>query len=169
MANLGQTYDTSDLPEGGGGFDPVPPGWYNVSITQATLENTKNGSGQYINVRYDIIGPSFQGRVVFGKIHIKNANPKAEEYARADLGNLMRAIGLARVTDTDQLIGANLKIKLNIRPERVDEDTGKTYDATNEVRGFKAMEGAVPNMGGTHKEPSAPTSGKAAPPWAAKK
>ena len=164
MAQLGQTFDVNELPQGNGGnYDPLPPGWYTASINQAELKPTKDGSGQYIKVRYDITGPSHQGRVVFGNINIRNASAKAEEIGRQQLGELMRAIGLPRVQDTDQLIGANLGIKLDIRAAT------EQYAAQNEVRGFKAVDGAVapaakPAFGGTTGV--APAATKAAPPWA---
>ena len=164
MAFLNETYDVNELPQGNGNFDPLPPGWYHANITGAELKNTKAGNGQYIAIRYDITGPSHQGRVVFGNLNIKNPNPKAEEIGRMELGNLMRAIGLAKVTDTDQLIGSSLQIKLDIRHQ-------EGYEPNNDVKGFKATSGSVP----TPAAASAPAqtaaaapaaSGKAVPPWA---
>ena len=118
-------------------------------------------------MRYDITGPTHQGRVVFGNLNIKNASAKAEEIGRQQLGELMRAIGLARVTDTDQLIGGVLQIKLDVRAAT------EQYDAQNEVKGFKAITGSVPTFAAPAASPaaSAPASAgpaKAAPPWAKK-
>lgn len=160
MAFLNETYDVNELPQG---YDPLPAGWYNANITAAELKPTKDGSGQYIKVRYNITGPSHQGRVVFGNLNIKNASPKAEEIGRTDLGNLMRAIGLAKVTDTDQLIGGSLSIKLDVRAAT------EQYAAQNEVKGFKAITGSAPTFATPVADPEAPASGKAAPPWATKR
>ena len=166
MAFLGQTFNADDLPQGNT-YEPLPPGWYTATITAAELRPTKDGSGQYIKVRYDITGPTHQGRVVFGNLNIKNASAKAEEIGRQQLGDLMRAIGLARVTDTDQLIGGVLSIRLDVRA--ADEQ----YPARNEVKGFKAITGSVPTFAAPAASPaaSAPASAgpaKAAPPWARK-
>jgi hypothetical protein len=98
--------------------------------------------------------------VVFGNLNIKNPNPKAEEIGRADLGEIMRAIGLAKVTDTDQLVGGQIGIKLAIK-----EDA--QYGASNEVKGYKSLAGSV----APSATPSAPASSavkSAAPPWAKK-
>ena len=164
MAFLGQTFNADELPQGNGTYDPLPPGWYTATIADAELKPTKDGSGQYIKVRYDITGPTHQGRVVFGNLNIKNASAKAEEIGRMELGNLMRAIGLARVQDTDQLIGGSLSIKLDVRPAT------EQYAAQNEVRGYKAITGSAPTFAAPAASPaaSAPAaaSGKAAPPWA---
>ena len=168
MAFLGQTFDANELPQGNGGnYDPLPDGWYNANITAAELKPTKDGSGQYIKVRYDITGPSHQGRVVFGNLNIKNASAKAEEIGRQQLGEIMRAIGLAKVTDTDQLIGGSLSIKLDVRAAT------EQYAAQNEVKGFKAITGSAPTFAAPAASPSASAPAaqaatKAAPPWAKK-
>lgn len=168
----------SDLPEStGGAYDPLPAGWYTAMIAGADLQATKDGTGQYIKIKYSITGPSHQGRVVFGNLNIKNQSAKAEEIGRQQLGELMRAIGLARVQDTDQLIGGNLSIKLDIRPARTDASSGKTYDAQNEVKGYKSAGGsttaaAMPSFGASQPQASAPAAQAApaaassAPPWA---
>lgn len=165
MANLGQSFDINELPQGtGGNYDPLPPGWYVAIITDAELRPTKDGSGQYIKIRYDITGPSHQGRVVFGNLNIRNASSKAEEIGRQQLGELMRAIGLGRVTDTDQLVGGNLSIKLDVRAAT------EQYGAQNEVKGFKAVSGAAPAFEAPAQAASASAAApaKAAPPWAKK-
>ena len=165
MAFLGQTFDANDLPQGNGGnYDPLPAGWYNANITAAELKPTKDVSGQNIKVLYDITGPTHQGRVVFGNLNIKNASAKAEEIGRQQLGEIMRAIGLAKVTDTDQLIGGSLQIKLEVKHQ-------EGYEPNNEVKGFKSASGAVPALAASpaQKAAAAPAAtGKAAPPWAKK-
>lgn len=163
MAYLDQEYRADDLPESSS-FDPLPAGWYSATISDAELKQTKSGTGQYIRVRYDITGPTHQGRVVFGNINIRNQNPAAEEIGRQQLGEIMRAIGLARVSDTDQLIGGSLKIKLTIR-----EADGQ-YDASNEVKGFKAMSGAMPSQPqvAAAPQPQRKAPPTASPPWAKK-
>lgn len=164
MAFLNETYDVNELPQGNGNYEPLPPGWYHANITGAELKSTKAGNGQYIAVRYDITGPTHQGRVVFGNLNIKNPNPKAEEIGRQQLGEIMRAIGLTKVTDTDQLIGGSLQIKLEIRQQ-------EGYEPSNDVKGYKATSGSVPTPVAASAPAQAATpapaaSGKSAPPWA---
>jgi hypothetical protein len=88
---------------------------------------------------------------VFGNLNIKNPNPKAEEIGRQQLGNIMRAIGLTKVNDTDQLIGGDLSIKLKVTAET------DNYAASNDVSGFKAITGSIPKAEAAKAE---------APPWA---
>jgi hypothetical protein len=154
MAFLDQTFEADAMPVSEKSYEPLPAGWYTASITAAELKNTKAGTGQYIAIRYDIIGPSHQGRIVFGNLNIRNPNPKAEEIGRQQLGEVMRAIGIAKVQDTDELIGGQLSIKVDIR-------SSEQYGDQNEVKGFKAIAGSTPPA----PVAKAAASGKAAPPW----
>lgn len=158
MASLSQSFNVSELPEASKDFTPLPAGWYTATISGAEIKETKAGTGEYIAVKYSITGPTHQGRVIYGNLNIKNPNPKAEEIGRQQLGELMRAIGLARVDDTDQLIGGSLSIKLEVK-------LSEQYGDGNEVKGYKAVAGgSMPTLAA-----SAPAAAKAAPPWAAKK
>lgn len=155
MAYFGD-FNVAELPTSTSPSEPVPAGWYNVKIHSAEVKTTKAGTGQYIAVRYDILGPTHQGRVVFGNLNIKNPNPKAEEIGRQQLGDLMRAIGLAKVNDTDQLIGGNLKIKLDVR-------RSEEYGDSNDVKAYKAMDGAMPTANAAPT--AAPSQAASAAPW----
>jgi hypothetical protein len=162
MAKLGIEFVTADLPEGGA-FDPVPAGWYNATITEADLKTTKAGDGHYIALRFDITGPAYQGRVVWGNLNIHNPNAMAEEIGRRDLGDIARSIGLEKISDTDQLVGGNLQIKVTIKKD-------DQYGDKNEVRGYKALDGAAPMP--KFATPATPTPAPqtekptaAVPPW----
>ena len=149
MANLNEVFTLDSLPTAStGSFDPIAVGWYAASVVDALLKDSKSG-GQYINVRYDILGPTNAGRVIYGMITIRNASSKAEEIGRMQLADLMRAIGLAKIGDTDELIGGKCQIKVEIQ-----ESEG--YGAQNRVVGFKAMSNAAPKSSGSET---------ASPPW----
>lgn len=159
MAFLSQSFDVSELPQASKDYSVLPAGWYSATISGAEVKEAKAGNGEYIAIKYSITGPTHQGRVIFGNLNIKNPNPKAEEIGRQQLGDIMRAIGLARVTDTDQLIGGSLVIKLDVKED-------EKYGERNEVKGFKAVMGAVSSL--PTAAPAAPSGAKAAPPWAKK-
>ena len=167
MAFLNQTFNAQELPTGNGGnYEPLPAGWYSVSITGAEIKSTKAGTGEYIAPRFDVIGPTHQGRVVFGTINIRNASPKAEEIGLQQLGELMRAIGLAQLSDTDQLIGSQLQIKLSV-------EKSEQYGDKNQVKAFKAAGGAMsassaPSMPRAAASAPAPSAKSSSPPWAKK-
>ncbi len=155
MSFLGETFNVGDLPQSDRNYDPLPAGWYDATIVKADLNPTKDGTGQRINVRYDITGPTHQGRVVFGGINIRNKSPRAEEIGRQQLGDICRCIGLSSIQDTDQLIGNQIKIKLKLEDDR------------NDVVGWKAVGGSPAPSVAPQAPAVAPATG-AAPPWAKK-
>jgi hypothetical protein len=141
-----------------GGFDSLPAGWYMAKITQADLTKTKAGTGQYIKMRFDITGPTHEGRVVFANININNPNPTAEKIGRGQLRQMRDAMGMGELKDTDQLVGGDLQIKLSVIND-------EKYGDGNELKGFKPIGG-----GSTAPRPaaqaSAPAGASASPPWA---
>jgi len=135
MALLNESFSLDALPTGNtGSYDPLPAGFYSATIANAELKTPKSG-GQYLNVRYDITGPSHAGRVVFGMVNLTNPNQRAEEIGRQQLGELMRAIGLDTLKDSDQLIGGRLKIKLTV-------EESEQYGTQNRVGGYRADDSA---------------------------
>lgn len=158
MAYLGKTYRRQELPDEQQ-FDPIPPGWYSASITSADVKDSSTG-GRYLNIRFDITGPEFAGRVVFGMINIVNKSPKAEEIAHAQLGSLMKAVGIEHMEDSDELVGRTCRVKVAI-------DHSPGFDPKNVVKSYKAD--GTPAA--AHKTPASvtvPVSGektKSAPPW----
>lgn len=155
MAILSTPFIADDLPQGNGGtYEALPAGWYTATIAGAEMKPTKSGTGSYIAVRYDITGPTHQGRVIFSKLNITNANPKAEEIGRQQLRQLMEAIGLAKLADTDQIIGGNVKIKLKVEKD-------EQYGDKNQVSAF-----AKPEGGSSAPKPVSAAKSSSAPPWA---
>ena len=171
MAFLEETFVADDLPQSDRSYDLLPEGWYDATISKAEVGNTKAGTGTKIDVRYDITGPTQQGRVIFASLNIRNPNPEAERIGREQLGELMRAIGLTKVQDSDELIGGQVCIKVKIKKASAkDIANGYTQDR-NEVGGWKAISGSMAAMPKdsfpkfTVASP-APASASAKPPWA---
>jgi hypothetical protein len=167
MAHLGETFNADDLPTGGTGeYELLPEGLYSAMISKAELTPTKSGTGDKIDLRLDITGPTHQGRVIFAAINIRNQSAKAEEIGRQQLGEIMRAIGLARVQDSDQLVGGQLQIKVKVRQPSPDDVARGYSQARNDVGGYRALAGGgLPApLAATAPAPAAATSAK--PPWA---
>ena len=162
MSFLGKEYDQSQIPQSQG-YDPIPAGWYQAKIVSAEVKESQKG-GAYLNIRYDIIGPTHQGRAVFGMITIRNANKTAEDIGEQQLGDLMRSIGIGRLSDSDQLVGGTMEIKVSVKP-----GTEQYPDPKNEIKGWKAI--ATATFAQTQapaqqqQQPQAPQQASA-PPWA---
>jgi len=156
---LNEAFTLASLPTSDRNYEVVPAGWYVAQITDAEVKQTKSGTGEYIKIRYDIQGPNHQGRVVFGNLNVKNANPAAEKIGRQQLGDIMRSVGLSAVTDTDQLLGTTMQIKIDIRES-------EQYGPSNEVKAWKALAAGMAPAPAV-KPPA--SNAKTSPPWLAKK
>lgn len=161
---LDERFDVNSLPASEQNFEVVPEGWYTALIHSAEIRATKDGNGKYIKMRYDITGPTHSGHVVFGNLNIRNPSAEAERIGRQQLGDIMRAAGLATLEDTDQLASVSLQIKVGIR------QASGGYDAQNIVKGWKPVDSAAHPAPAASARPAAPSAGaRVAPPWAAKK
>lgn len=165
MALLNQSFRADDLPPGGN-YEPIPAGKYVAKIVEATVGLTKSGTGEYIKVRWDVIGPAHQGRAVFQNLNIRNQSSAAEEIGRRQLGEIMRAIGLATVEDTDQLIGGEAEIRVKVKE---DDQYGPRAEIVAVV-GLSARAPMPQPAAATKPAAVAPAAApaKAAPPWARK-
>lgn len=156
MSFLEHTIELDTLPEQTNDFSPLPVGEYLVEIVKAEIKNTKAGNGQYINLRLDVSEGQYANRVLFAIVNIKNQLEAAERIGRAQLGDIMRAIGLSSLSDTDQLIGAPLIVKVGQR-----EYNGEMQ---NDVKAYKsASDNSLPKA--VSKPAPAVSSAKRAP-WA---
>jgi len=167
MARLDETFNTNDLPEdtGGGDFTPLPAGDYNVTIEDAEIKQTKSGTGQYINLKLHVDGPTHNGRLLFGVLNIKNDSSQAEQIGRGQLGSILRALKIESLEDTDQLIGGPLVVKVVVKP------ASGQYKEGNEIKAYKAAGEATaqaPTERPSFKAKPAPAAApaKASPPWA---
>jgi|SRR5690625_506807 len=164
MASLGNTFDVNNIPDDSN-FEPLPAGWYTAQISSSELCTTKAGTGQYIKLCLDVTGPSHAGRKVFTNLNIRNPNQVAEEIGIKQLGQIGRSIGVPRISDTDQLIGGALQIKVTVKND-------PQYGPGNEVRGYKAVGGsqapapdAYPQQAPAAQQAPTPQQG-GSPPWA---
>lgn len=136
-------------------YSPIPDGWYDARIMGAELKTTKAGNGRFLSLRYDIIGGDYAGRVVFGNVTINNKSATAESIGRKQLSQIAMAGGMSALPkDSDELVGMDLKIKATIRAAT------EQYEASNDVRDWKPMEG------GSDMPPPSKKSNGATEPWA---
>jgi hypothetical protein len=141
-------FDLDNIPTTGGEpgeYAPLPAGWYSATVADIVEKTTKDGTGEYLNVRLNITGPTHAGRVVFTKLNIVNNSATAQDIGRKQLAALCDACGFGvgrRPADTDELIGGDVQILLSIRPE------SNGYKASNDVKAFKPANGApIPKPG----------------------
>lgn len=138
-----------------GDFQPLPPGWYQVSIEKAELKTTKAGTGKYVKLMMTVLGPTCANRKVFSNINIVNQNPTAQQIGRREMGALQMAIGKPRATDTAELIGGVLDVKLAV-------ETNSAGGGDNVVKAYRAC-GSGGALAYTPAPAAAPATAPAAP------
>lgn len=137
-----------------GNMEPVPAGWYNCMITESEMKPTKSGQGSYLQLRLDIIDGEHEGRVLFDRLNLDNPNQTAVEIAQRTLSAICRAVGVMQPQDSTDLHDKPLRVKAAVRP------AGNGYDASNDVKGYEAANGATPKPAA-----SAPADSGTVPPW----
>ena len=137
-----------------GSFEPIPAGWYTAMITDSEFKPTKNGTGEYLQLRIDIIEGEYENRVLFDRLNLNNPNQTAVEIAQRQLSAICRAVGVMTPQDSNDLHDKPLKVKVKIRP------AGNGYEASNEVAAYEAADGGQPaaaqaggGAGGAAKKP----------------
>ena len=135
-------------------FEAIPAGKYQSVISDSTMKPTKSGSGQYLELAFDIIEGEFKDRKLWSRLNLENPNPKAVEIAMRELSAICHAVGVLEPRDSTEL--HNLPLTVSVRCSK-NLDTG---EATNEIKGYAAPAGAT----AVQKAQSPATN--AAPPWA---
>lgn len=162
MANIqqviGEAFDSSAV-EPQQAFETLPPGNYTVEISETEVADTKSGEGKILKIVHVVSEPAqFAGRKLFKRINIAHTNPQAEQIGRAELSALCRASGVTVLTDSDELIGRTVKVKVVVRPA-----TDK-YAEQNEIKAYETANGAPAPMAKPAAVKSA-TAKAAPPPW----
>lgn len=138
MAMLNETFNAEEnFDDSTGSFEPIPAGWYTVQITDSELKPTKAGTGEYLECKMEVLGPSHAGRFVWDRFNLKNPNEVAVRIGKANLAAVAKAVGVATLQDSATLHMKPFAVKLTIRPPQ------NGYEASNECKGYKAAEGAT--------------------------
>ena len=140
-------------------FEPIPAGWYNGKIVESEMKATANGQGAFLALTIQIIDGQYANRKVFDRLNLQNQNAVAQEIAYRTLSAICHATGVIQVTDSSQLHGIPMQVKVSLRPAGPGND-GKMYEANNEVKGYKPTEDrkAPAVVGGTPWAGGPPTT-----------
>ncbi len=116
---MGFGFDTNEYERtvGGGGANPLPVGFYGLVITHALIKATKDETGKYLEVEFDIAEPGDYGnRKFWDKFNIFNKSATAQKIGREQLSDLLKAIGLDGSAEPEDMVGASVNAYLLIEP-----------------------------------------------------
>lgn len=147
-SNIPLNFDASSVPPSAP-MEPMPSDWYTAKITAFEMKPTKDhatSGSEYLKTEYTIIDGKYANRKVWHNLNLKNANPDAVRIAYEQLSAICHATGRIKIGTTDELLGLPMSIRVTLRAAT------QEYDAQNEVKGWKALEGGA--SGGVAGGPS---------------
>jgi len=149
MANL-NGFDANQV-DPASNFDPIPAGKYLAAITDSEMKPTKAGTGNYLQLTFQVLDGPHKGRLLWSRLNLDNPNAQAVQIAKAELSAVCRAVGVMAPHDSAEL--HNLPLVISVRCKKR-QDTG---EITNEIGGYTKKDAP----------PAAPpaTNGSATPPW----
>ncbi len=134
-------------------FEPIPAGKYLAIITDSGMKPTKNGSGSFLELTFQVIEGPYKNRLLWARLNLDNPNKQAVEIARAQLSAVCRAVGVMQPKDSLEL--HNLPLQVTVKCKRRED----TDEMVNEIRAYAKKEAAT-------GQPQQETSNT--PPWARK-
>jgi len=119
-------------------FDPIKDGWYAMRVNKVDVSpasDGKDGRGDMLKVEFCVTDahPEFAGRLVWENFCHMHDKQQTRNIARAQLAAIMHAIGRPDSTDTDDMLGCELRVKVATQPPK------DGYDARNITKGYKAL------------------------------
>jgi hypothetical protein len=129
-------------------FDPIPAGKYLAVITDSEMKPNKAGTGNYLQLTFQIIEGPYQNRFLWARLNLDHPNATAVQIARAELSAICRAVGVLAPKDSIELHNLPLVIRVGCKKR---PDTG---EIVNEIKGYAKRE-----------TPPVVTTANGIPPW----
>ena len=142
-------------------FDPLPNGDYLCIITASEMKPTKAGDGAFLELELQVLDGPHQGRKLWDRLNLNNANETAVRIARGALSSICRAVGVPQPKDSCELHDLPLLVKVACK-KRDDND-----ELSNVIKGYKRRDAGVatppPPMPAPGSPSTIPFSAAAAP------
>lgn len=119
------------------GFTPLPAGEYQAIITESEMKATKDGQGQYLQLKLQILNGAHQNRTLFDRLNLVNKNDVAVQIAKGTLSSICRAVNVLTPNDSSELHNKPLTIIVKIKNDQ-------NGNPQNEVKGYKPRHTAAP-------------------------
>ena len=139
-------------------FDPIPNGDYLCIITMSEMKPTKAGDGAYLELELQVIEGPYQGRKLWDRLNLNNANETTVKIAKGTLSAICRAVGVLQPTDSCELHDLPLVAKVACR-KRDDTD-----ELTNVIKSYKKRD-AVAAVPASSPAPAKAAATSSTPPW----
>ena len=139
-------------------FDPIPNGDYLCIITTSEMKPTKAGDGAYLELELQVIEGPYQGRKLWDRLNLNNANETTVKIAKGTLSAICRAVGVLQPKDSCELHDLPMLVKVACK-KRDD-----TEELTNVIKSYKKRD-AVAAVPASSPAPAKAAATSSTPPW----
>ena len=140
-------------------LDVITPGKYLAVITESEMKPNRTGTGEYLQLTFQIIEGPFRGRVLWTRLNLRHPNATAVQIARAQLSAICRAVGVLTPQDSAEL--HNLPLVIDVRC-RKRPDTGQLV---NEIKGYSPKTTLTKNSQNPLAAQLPARNDRTTPPW----
>jgi hypothetical protein len=146
-------FDASEVaPPQNKSYEPLERGMYQGIVIESSIKPTKAGTGEYIELVIQVIDGVHSGRRLWERLNVSNPNKTAEDIARSQLASLCQAVGVTKLTATEQLHDI---------PFSMEVDIDRKDPTRNRIMGYGSVSLVKPAA-------AAPAAAGGAKPWAKK-
>ncbi|MBI1325702.1 DUF669 domain-containing protein [bacterium] len=130
MANL-QGFDARNFPAFG--FRPLPDGKYVAVIIGSEFKTTRDGSGVYLELKFQVAEGEHKGRIVWARLNLQNRSPEAVRIAQSQLSTICHAVDVLTPQSSEDLHYRPLVIRV------VCKKRTETGEMVNEICGYSKL------------------------------
>ena len=116
-----------------GSLELIPAGWYRTMIVETDVLQTRDGLGQYVKAKLQIIEGEKKNRTVYHNFNTVNQSQMAQEIGRGQLKAVAALCGLQALRDTFELHNHPFWVRIACEKDKNDQNTWY-----NRIKEFKA-------------------------------
>ena len=132
-------------------FDPVPAGKYLAAIRDSQEKTSQKGF-KYLSLEFEVLEGPYKGRKLWANLNLYHPDAEVVKFARSELANVCKAVGVLRPADSVQLHNLPMVIAVKCVNRK---DTGELQNR------IKAYEPKAASQG----QPQQAQQGSTTPPW----
>lgn len=127
--------DLSDVQEKK--FVPIHPGRYMMVASDASVRPTRDGTGEFVSVKFTIIEGECEGKTIYNNFNIKNKSEKAQAAGRSQLKAFLTAAGVTNyslnsVSEINGIIVVGI-VKIKKDPEYGDKPVVAYFEKVDDT------------------------------------
>lgn len=120
-------------------FSPIPAGNYKAIISASSIDPAKSGNGTNLVLTFKVVDGPHKNRELRTWLCVQHPNQQTQEIAQRNFSAICHAVGQIQCSDTSQLHGKPLLIKVSVEPDNRNPD-----QMQNRIKSYMALQQANP-------------------------